>query len=296
MAVSIYVAINALMILAAVGCVVMWGRQFAGWRKESTPFLDSLVPVNRRQKPFWTVADAMILFGIHIVLLVLGRQLLLNLGILDDQIADPPAAPSDEMQLGVAGLSAAAAILSSLAVLVWLRLIDSSPVEKLSLRFRAADAYLGLQASVMLLPPVLLINWLVTMLEPYSHEVLKLLQSVDSISVFAVMFFATAVATPFFEEFLFRVLIQGGLQGMIDSADQDLNHWRPRSYLPILISSVIFALMHFGQGAAPIPLFFLSLGLGYLYRQTGNITAPMVVHMVLNSLTLIAGFTGPVDP
>jgi membrane protease YdiL (CAAX protease family) len=61
--------------------------------------------------------------------------------------------------------------------------------------------------------------------------------------------------------------------------------------LPIVIASIIFAVLHLGQGAAPIPLFLLSLGLGYLYRQTGNVTAPLVVHILLNALTMIAKFT-----
>ena len=45
-----------------------------------------------------------------------------------------------------------------------------------------------------------------------------------------------------------------------------------------------------GQGAAPIPLFFLALGLGFLYRQTGSLTPPILVHMILNGLTLVVTY------
>ena len=38
------------------------------------------------------------------------------------------------------------------------------------------------------------------------------------------------------------------------------------------VSAAIFAFMHLGQGPAPIPLFFLAIGLGYLYRQTHRAT------------------------
>lgn len=72
-----------------------------------------------------------------------------------------------------------------------------------------------------------------------------------------------------------------------DESDWPSDAWRSKSLWPMLVSSLIFALMHLGQGAAPIPLFVLALGLGYLYRQTGNMTAPMVVHMVLNGTTII---------
>ena len=53
-------------------------------------------------------------------------------------------------------------------------------------------------------------------------------------------------------------------------------------------TSLIFALMHGNQGAAAIPLFFFSVGLGFLYRQTGRITPSLVVHVVLNGFTMSA--------
>jgi membrane protease YdiL (CAAX protease family) len=58
---------------------------------------------------------------------------------------------------------------------------------------------------------------------------------------------------------------------------------------PIFVSAAIFALMHAGNGPDPIPLFFLALGLGYLYRQTHRITPSMTVHFLLNaaSMTLL---------
>jgi membrane protease YdiL (CAAX protease family) len=28
------------------------------------------------------------------------------------------------------------------------------------------------------------------------------------------------------------------------------------SWMPVIVSSVVFAMMHFGQGLAPVPLFF----------------------------------------
>jgi membrane protease YdiL (CAAX protease family) len=52
-----------------------------------------------------------------------------------------------------------------------------------------------------------------------------------------------------------------------------------------LISSLLFALLHVGQGPAPIPLFFLALVLGYLYHQTHRIWPGLIVHAGLNGLT-----------
>lgn len=66
--------------------------------------------------------------------------------------------------------------------------------------------------------------------------------------------------------------------------------WTPTAVWPLIVASLLFALMHWGQGLAPIPLFFLSLGLGYLYRQTGSLVPPIVVHFVLNGFTMSATF------
>ncbi|MBA2115157.1 CPBP family intramembrane glutamic endopeptidase [Bremerella alba] len=56
---------------------------------------------------------------------------------------------------------------------------------------------------------------------------------------------------------------------------------------PIFISSIIFALLHFGQGGAPIPLFFLALGLGYVYQKRRTMTPSLVVHMMLNGQSMV---------
>ncbi len=64
----------------------------------------------------------------------------------------------------------------------------------------------------------------------------------------------------------------------------------PKTAWPVYVTSALFALMHFGQGAAPIPLFFLSLGLGFLYQRTGRLFPAIVVHMLLNGATLCMEF------
>ena len=58
-------------------------------------------------------------------------------------------------------------------------------------------------------------------------------------------------------------------------------------YWPILVSSVLFAAVHIGQGLAPIPLFFLAVGLGYLFRQTGSLIACVTVHFLLNFYSML---------
>lgn len=69
---------------------------------------------------------------------------------------------------------------------------------------------------------------------------------------------------------------------------------------PVVASSAVFALLHLGQGPAPIPLFFFSLMLGYLYRQTGRVTPSVVAHFALNGTTIfltgLSALNGPEKP
>jgi membrane protease YdiL (CAAX protease family) len=60
----------------------------------------------------------------------------------------------------------------------------------------------------------------------------------------------------------------------------------PRGLVPVLLSSSLFALAHLGQGAAPIPLFFLGIGLGYLYRRTHRLLPCILVHMLVNATSM----------
>jgi len=62
----------------------------------------------------------------------------------------------------------------------------------------------------------------------------------------------------------------------------------PAGVAPVLISSMLFALAHLGDGPAPIPLFFLALVLGYLYRQTHRLWPSVVVHVSLNACSMAA--------
>ncbi len=75
-------------------------------------------------------------------------------------------------------------------------------------------------------------------------------------------------------------------------AEIEVNHGegaRPTvrpSIWPVVISALIFALMHLGNGPDPIPLFFLAMALGYVYQRTHRIWPGLVVHFCLNGLSM----------
>lgn len=70
-------------------------------------------------------------------------------------------------------------------------------------------------------------------------------------------------------------------------SDFDSTTQRPVLWLPILVSSGLFAIAHFSHGPDWIPLFFLAIGLGYLYQRTGRIQACIVVHILVNALGVL---------
>lgn len=90
------------------------------------------------------------------------------------------------------------------------------------------------------------------------------------------------VGAPLAEEFLFRVVIQGALE----------RHVRPR--LAILISSAVFAMMHYEKGRPDfLPLFPLALILGYTYYRLHSFWAVLTIHALFNATTFCLSLLEP---
>jgi membrane protease YdiL (CAAX protease family) len=193
-------------------------------------------------------------------------------------------------------------LIATLAALVctlaYLRLIHGATLSHLSLIPTKRDIRRGLVATVWILSPVLIINLIISNLVKYEHPVTDLLAQQSNAGTFLLLFFSAAVVTPIAEELQFRLLLQGGLQQLADpppprqteSSAPSNSSWQPLTAWPVYVTSLIFGLLHYGQGAAPIPLFFLSLGLGFLYQRTGRLVPAIVVHMMLNGATLCMEF------
>ncbi len=110
-----------------------------------------------------------------------------------------------------------------------------------------------------------------------SNPLLSLaLEGQDQIAL-AIFFFTAAVAAPLFEEFLFRGFLLPSLT----------------RYFPvggaILVSSLLFALAHLSLSEI-LPLTVLGIVLGVVYTRSRNLLAPMLLHSLWNSGTLLSLF------
>jgi membrane protease YdiL (CAAX protease family) len=291
--------------------VAIWVRTF----RKSNSFLDAaqrLCPARDRVRPFWTPLDSFFLYFAYpmffaMTYLAMGQVDLIALpkvdgGFLEFQV------PSDPVGKSVAAIVSGA--IATITILGFLRIRSRDALSASGWRWFASDIGRGLLWSLLLLPPVLILSFLIShFVKQYEHDVLNELKWVQGPAAVGIVLLATGIVAPLVEEFLFRGLMQGMME-YIDSfrrkspepqsdpraekavAGSDRKpyrsseSWRPWGVWPVVASSFLFAMAHVGQGAAPIPLFFLALGLGWLYRQTGSLVAPFVVHCVLNLMTL----------
>lgn len=256
-----------------------------------------------------------------------------------------PLDPSDAQSLVPLMFASGAAQLVGTAIAALLLLARYQSTISFGLRFDRAviDLRLGVAAFLMVVPGVLLLQWMLSLLVPYDHPTLtSLLKNPSAITVTA-CWFAAVFSAPIAEEFFFRGILQNWLQRLssktiqqnqilfggwsptvndrllgeahdavvaapaISSAEGSDNPYRapasPSSLdpsptmasgdsavappiWPIFVSSAVFAAAHLGQGLAPVALFFFSLAIGYLYRQTSSLIPCIILHFLLNGFSM----------
>ncbi|MBI3838992.1 MAG: CPBP family intramembrane metalloprotease [Planctomycetia bacterium] len=195
-------------------------------------------------------------------------------------------------------LSAADVVLQSAAHLVWLAVAVAFLSAKVGAYVDdvgfdagklASDLRLGGTTFLAVLLPVYGLQVLLTQLVESEHPLAKLAKEQPNIGILALATVSAVVVAPVFEEFMFRVVLQGWLEKW-----ETL--WRERTgttgpvragILPNVVVAAIFGLMHWGHGPDPAALFVLSLFLGYTYQRTHRILAPLVVHVSFNALAVI---------
>jgi uncharacterized protein len=110
-----------------------------------------------------------------------------------------------------------------------------------------------------------------------SNPLLQLaLESKDNVAL-GIFFFTAGIAAPFFEEFLFRGFLLPSLTRYIPV------------WAAIAASSLLFAAAHLSLSEI-LPLTALGMVLGIVYTRSRNLLAPMLLHSLWNSGTLLSLF------
>jgi membrane protease YdiL (CAAX protease family) len=183
---------------------------------------------------------------------------------------------------------------ATLIAIGWLALRTGASLENLGFGLRSwrRDLPAGLIAAALIVAPVLTLNAVLQHYWPSEHPLITWVR--ESPQALAVASILAVLLAPVSEEFMFRVVLQGGLE-KLERRLRRRPDWPqslrkiPAGALPIATSSAVFAAQH--GGADPIPLFFFALVLGYLYHQTHRIWPSLVVHMALNGLTTVVLWT-----
>lgn len=104
---------------------------------------------------------------------------------------------------------------------------------------------------------------------PTKHELLQIMDEAPSRLQRLLIAFSAVVIAPLFEEFLFR----GHLQTLLARVTR-------RPWLAVVFTSIVFTLAH--PWFTWMPIFVLSVCLGYVYERTGNLWVSVLVHAVFN--------------
>ena len=137
--------------------------------------------------------------------------------------------------------------------------------------------------------PVYGLQFLLTQFMKSEHPLAKLAMEQPSTGVLMLTTVSAVVVAPLFEEFMFRVLLQGWFEKWETLWRESAGKNIPgrTGLLPNVIVSALFGLSHLGHGPDPVALFVLSLILGYTYQRTHRIIAPLVVHVCFNARAVL---------
>jgi|GEM_PF-2295137 len=170
------------------------------------------------------------------------------------------------------------------------------------------DAKLALLAITLCLPVVFLVQAIVVQIPgmEYQHPLLELLLDTPSPRLWLALSFSAVLVAPLHEEFFFRGLLQGWIEKLLrrphqtkpttDESNLAVSPSVPLAssslpvWVPILVSSILFAAAHFNHGGGWIAIFVLSLGLGLLYHKTHRLLPCILLHMALNAASLALAY------
>ena len=156
------------------------------------------------------------------------------------------------------------------------------------LQFRTAgrDLFWATVNLIAAYPAIFLLLWLTIYVgqqfagpgfELQKHQTLVELSQNGPVGMKIFLAFSVLMIVPTFEELLFRGLLQSTLTAYL-----------VKPWLAIGITSLLFALLHYGTHF--LGIFALSCCLGYAYEKSGSLLRPIFIHILFNSTSVLAVF------
>ena len=229
------------------------------------------------------------------------------------QAAAPPAV-SVRTTVAVSAIDGIAKLLSVVLVVVFLPRFfkDRAAGWGLHPRQFPAGAFKGVFGFLLTFPVLIVFaDALMRMYALFNHEMsehtfFEAMKQQITLAQSTVLCVSAVVVAPIAEELFFRGIVQTTLiqysWGMVIPQlvrPSAAFFSMPQEYRPsplhrwgaILLTSAFFAWQH-QHDQAPI-IFVLSIGLGYVYERTGNLWAPMALHLAFNSTEIATFFAVP---
>ena len=119
------------------------------------------------------------------------------------------------------------------------------------------------------------------------HQELNLIVEHPQLSLRILIVVVAVIVAPVLEELLFRGLFQTAIRSFFEAGSGLRRIASSRIWFAIIVSSVLFALMHANPGHWPA-LFVLGIGMGYAYEKSGSLLQPIFIHAFFNAITIAA--------
>ena len=278
-------AVGALRWGLLIGSTIVWARLFER-RTTGAP----LVEYEPRMQVPWSGADLIVL-GLVALVLQTAAELMAGVGRPAEQSADAAAAAAVLSAPAIAAMIVARLAWFAFAV-AYLARSAGAYADDMGFDLRKLGSDLKLAGGTFLaaIIPVYGIQWLLTKVFEFesAHPLVTLVQKRPETGVLLLATVAATIVAPLAEEFLFRVILQGWLEKR--EIQRRLRHGgdpdQPAGWTPIMVSGIIFALLHLTSGIDWVALFVLSLFLGYVYQRTHRFIVPLTVHFLVNALAM----------
>ncbi len=163
-------------------------------------------------------------------------------------------------------------------------------MEKLGLRGRDLPGAIGpaIAAGACVIPLVYwtarFTQWLLKKLQkdhPLKHELLEIMDVAPSPWIKVAVVVGAVVVAPLFEEVVFRGYLQTlFLRIFRVRLPEALARW-----LAVIGASLLFTLVH--EWPTWLPIFVLSVCLGYMYERTGKLWTSILMHALFNAISVI---------